>query len=804
MRILDRYVFRETLGPIFLGLAVYTFIMLVRFLFVSAEMIIERGVAAPVVGRMVLATLPNIMVLTLPMSLLFGLLTAVGRLSSDGELVAIRSSGVSLLSLYRPILLLSLALALANTAVSLYGVPWGNSELQRIRLEISSQSIARQVQPRIFYDNFEDKVLYIFNVDRNTQEWLGLFLADALPTSDGEVTLAERGRVKIAEDGERVILELENAEKHVVNLASPQRYQRHFYERIDFVLDESFTSKQKARISANRGLRELKLTELQRKLETEDLPTEQQNLTRVEIHKKLAIPAACLVFGLFALPLGFNNRRGGRSSGFAISMAVILGYYVMLNNGEEAARFGRMAPWLAMWLPNLVLATLGIVLLWRRNRDRDLLPALVGRPFQGLTGLLPTIQRRTGPRPGPGGTPAGSDPRSAGRTGGKGTVGTPTNRPRFPNTLDRYTLRVFLGVMGLVTVSILSLFIVADVSQLIDEILKNKIPRSLVAQYYFFRSFQMLYETAPIIVLVATLITFAVLSRANEVTAAKALGISLYRLSLPTVLVSALVALFCASLQFEILPSTNEQAQALEKIIRGKERNQQVRKADRWLVAKDGRFYHFLHFDPKQQALQRLQIFELANEHSLKRRTVIGNARFQPPGSPAQEGSWNWTDGWVRNFPASGYGLGVKSNQDFTAFRGSRPGDMTEQPDFFAAELRKPEAMGYNELRTYISELKVSGQAVPDLEVDLQNKLAFPAVCFVMALVALPFAFRLGRQGTLYGIGLSIILAMVFFAVMAVFSALGKAEVLPALVAVWSPSVLFGSLAAYLFLGIRT
>jgi lipopolysaccharide export system permease protein len=73
-----------------------------------------------------------------------------------------------------------------------------------------------------------------------------------------------------------------------------------------------------------------------------------------------------------------------------------------------------------------------------------------------------------------------------------------------------------------------------------------------------------------------------------------------------------------------------------------------------------------------------------------------------------------------------------------------------------------------------------------------------------MALVALPFAFRLGRQGALYGIGLSVVLGIVFVGVFAFFGTLGETGALPPVIAVWSPNILFSLLAVYLFLGVRT
>ena len=111
---LDRYILTEILGPLGLGFLVYTFLLLIRFLFQSAEMIIRRGLPASVVGKLLLLTLPNIVVLTLPMSLLFGILIAVGRLSADSEIVAMRALGISTRSIYRPVFFFSAVMFVLN------------------------------------------------------------------------------------------------------------------------------------------------------------------------------------------------------------------------------------------------------------------------------------------------------------------------------------------------------------------------------------------------------------------------------------------------------------------------------------------------------------------------------------------------------------------------------------------------------------------------------------------------------------------------------------------------------------------
>jgi LPS export ABC transporter permease LptF/LPS export ABC transporter permease LptG len=797
---LNRYIISEILGPLGLGFLVYTFILLIRFLFQSAEMIIRRGLPSAIVGKLLLLTLPNIVVLTLPMSLLFGILIAVGRLSSDSELIAMRSSGISLLTLYKPILMLSAFFTLLNTLLMVYALPWGNHALQELRLEITTQSVAQQVQPRVFYEEWEGKVVYVFEVPEGEKRWKGVFLAEALPSSQSnQITIADWGEVKIDPTGEKVVLRLYNAIRHKVDMNAPDRYEISRHKRLDLVLDDQFTSEQKAKIETSKGIRELTVEELRDLRDDPTATAEQRNLAEVEVHKKFSIPMACMVFGLFALPLGINNRRGGKASGFALSIGVIVVYYILLNNGEEAARFGKLPGWLAMWAPNILLASAGFFLLVRRNRDKSLLVSRLDRFIredvwggllrlkgmrQGLRQELKQEQQRR------------SQERAAARPARKTrrrdlVLLLPRLRLVFPNLLDRYVARVFTLVFSLVVLSGVSLFIIFDLTETFDEILKNKVSNVLVLNYYKYLSLQMFYEIAPIVVLVTTLMTFSLLARKNEIIACKALGVSLYRLALPALAVSLLVTLFCTYLETEVLPASNEKVAQMKDRIKGKETVRTYRRADRqWLFGQGRYIYNYLHYDPQQQALQKLQVFDFDAGHRLTRRLSAETANYIGD-------AWVFSNGWSRAFN----GVDVTSYKRFDV---PKIVHYPETPSYFDSEIRPPEQMRYGELKEYIQELKESGQAVPELQVELYNKVAFPVVSVIMALVGLPFAFRLGRQGALYGIGLSVVLGMIFLGIFALFTTLGKAGALPPAVAVWSPGAVFSMLGIYLFLGVRT
>ena len=800
---LDRYILSEIVGPLALGFLVYTSILLLRFLFDSAEMIIRRGLPVSVVGELLMLTLPNIVVLTLPMSLLFGILIAVGRLSSDSELVAMRSSGISLLTLYRPILLMSFLFAILNTGLMVYALPWGNHALQQLRLKITTQSISQQVQPRVFYEEWEGKVLYVFETPEGAGRWKGVFLAESVPSGEAnEITIADWGEVRVEPDGERVVLRLYNAIRHKVNLSSPDRYEISRHRRLDLILEEQFTTEQKAKISVSKGVRELTLEELMDLKEDPTVSPEQRNLAAVEIHKKFSIPAACLVFGLFALPLGINNRRGGKASGFALSIGVILLYYVLLSNGEETARYGRIPGWLGMWAPNVLMAAIGLFLLVRRNKDKSLLLSRLDRwvrqdVWRGLLFLKRRREeRREERRVGQGPHPGQIERRRKSRPELMLRLPRPLlvhRRPRlaFPNLLDRYVVRIFTMVFILVVLSGVSLFIIFDLSETIDEILKNKVSSTVVLNYYKYQSLQMFYDIAPIVVLVTTLMTFSLLARTNEITACKALGMSLYRLALPALAASLLVTLFCGYLESAVLPASNAKVAELKDRIRGSETVRTYRRADRqWLFGQGRYIYNYLHYDPQRASLQRLQVFDFDESHRLSRRLVADSAVFLGD-------VWKFSNGWSRRFE----GVEVKG---YLRFADDRIVRYPETPDYFESEIRPPEQMRYSELKEYIGELRESGQPVPELQVELQNKIAFPVVSLVMALVGLPFAFRLGRQGALYGLGISVVLGIVFLAIFAFFTTLGEAGALPPAVAVWSPSAVFAVLSVYLFLGVRT
>ena len=808
-RLLDRYLLRETIGPLGLGLLVFTFLALLQKLFQFAELIIERDVEVRVVLQLLAYTLPQMIVLTIPMAFLFAILLAIGRMAADSELVAMRASGISLFSVYRPILLMSLLLAAVTTYLMTVTLPAGNKAISELQLAILKRNVNQQVKPRVFYDGLQERVLYVFESAENEDGWRGVFLADAVPGPEQQVIVGETGGINVTPgNGRPPVLMFGLADVHEVDTNDPSTYRLQRLRDASIVIEDRHFRRNEGLV-LDKGVRSMTLSELVQRAEEPGLADDARNQALVEIHKKFAIPGACLVFGLYGIPLGFRNRRTGRSSGFLISVTMFLFYYVMLGNGEEAAVNGQVPPWLAMWAPNLLLLVLGAFLLWRRNRDKGLMIGAVDRYLrEHLWRRILRLGRRRNVR---GRRRRALEDRLA-RAQSLASGGSPT-RPRlrlriepvslrFPGVMDRYIFGVFVRVFLVAVVAALAVYIVSDFTQLIDEMFRNNVPSSVFAVYYLYLSLQIFYDVVPVLVLVTTLVTFGLLSQRNEVVAAKALGFSLFRLAMPALVAAAGIALLSAALENSVLPASNAKVAELKDRIRGNAGPiKSYHSADRqWRYAQDdaggGYIYNYRHYDAARQTLQRLQVFRFDPEHRLIGRLYAAAARYVQ-GSEEDTGGWQLVDAWVREFD----GLTTTNS---SRFAGPQPVDLPEEPEFFDTEVKYADQMNRRELRRHVQDLMAAGNAVPELQMQLHNKTALPVVCLVMGLVALPFAFRLGRQGALYGIGISIMLGIVYYTVISVFVTLGQSEALPPLVAAWSPNALFGTLALYLFLGVRT
>jgi LPS export ABC transporter permease LptG len=796
---LDRLMARQIVAPAVLGFVTYTFLLMMRGLFSLVEQIFVRGLPVKDALAVLLATLPHVMVLTIPMGFLFGVLLGVGRMTNDNEIVALQAAGISVRRLMFPILGLGVALTLLSGYLFTMVIPAGNRSLRdlRIRLFTSAKNIGR-IEPQVFYDEFPSLMLYVQQVDPESGAWLNVLAYDSSSPGEERLILARRGRVvspdagspapgtrsslggKVKETDEHTAepwILLEDAVTHQFFRAKPETY------RVNNNQVQMFRPELKGAgvIRYNLAMRERDTVELigfvrgggelkgSDEMSDEERST-QLRLAALEIHRRLAIPAACIVFGLLALPLGVGSRSGGRGRGFVLSIAVILAYYILSNNAELLALEGSLPPWLGIWLPNICLALLALVLMWRMGRwlgERQSTEGLVARAVRGwrewrarrsldrhrdesLTGSIPvTLQRR--------------------RYGGG-----------FPTLLDRYVIRRLLAPLAMVVASTALLYVVVDLTDRINDIGKNDAPLEVVVAYYWNLVPQVIADVIPFGLLIGVLILLTVLERQQELTALKGAGISLFRMTVPVLLVAILGAAGMWALGEWIVPSSNRVRERLLDRIQGRSTVRSYSGGHRqWLLSRDdSTFYNFLRYDVDNQTLVRFNMYRVDENMGLRFILFSHRVRYK-------NGAWVADSGWYRRIDPDG-------TDDFHEIQSPMELGIAEGPTYFGQEYRSPSEMNHRELAEYIEELLDSGYRPTQLIVRWHQKFSYPLSAIVMVCLALPFGLNRGgrRVTTMQGVALALGLGIVYSILVAVFGKLGEAAVLSPIVGAWAPVVL--------------
>jgi LPS export ABC transporter permease LptG len=303
-------------------------------------------------------------------------------------------------------------------------------------------------------------------------------------------------------------------------------------------------------------------------------------------------------------------------------------------------------------------------------------------------------------------------------------------------------------------------------------------------------------------VLVSALVTVGVMTKNSELLVLRACGISLYRAMAPLVAFALLASGALFLLQDRVLASTNREADRLEAKIRGWS-EQSTRLTQHWRVGTAGHIYLFDVFEPKPPRFTRLHIYDVdQSAWRLRSITYMDQVALQRERRPdgGLVTAWKGKKGWHRELTPGRHAADAPVRYDVIEERVLN----LEPPKYFEASVPKPDQMSLGELRTYIAQLRASGASASAYLVELQRKVAFPLVTVVMTLIAVPFAITTGRRGALYGVGIGIVLAIVYFIVMSVFAAMGQGGVLTPVLAAWAPNLMFSALAAYMILTVRT
>ena len=777
LRILDRYVLRELMAPFGLSLLLLTFALEIPPILQHGETLIAEGASWDIVVRVLATLVPQALGITIPMALLVGLLITLGRLSGDREIVAMEACGVSLGRLLRPLLLFGLVATAATTYVMIVALPFANQAFREITFKLLMTRGETKIKPRVFYTDFPNLVIYVREVTPGVG-WTDVMVSDNSAPTEPHTYLAKRGRLLLDESKRTVQMVLFDGTHHSVNLDEPEKYQEGTFKKTALIIDPETVF---PRTGPMKGYTEMTIAELK----AEMVELKKQNIYPhnqiMAWQKKYSIPAACIAFMLVALGMGVSHRRDGRLAAFVLGIGVVFVYWMLMYMSESIAKAGLLPywfAWLAMWVPNIVVAVWGLVLIAKKLRAPE---------DSSMRFALPFVRRR-------------AHVETAGHSGApvKGTrvvvvIKIPHIAFPRPSILDWYVLKQGLRVAVLAAAGLLALFYIASFIDLSDHVFKGRASGVDVLRYLWWATPQFTYYLVPLAVLMGALVTIGALTKNTELVVMKACGISLYRAAAPLLILAIIGSAILMGLEEGVLAAANRRADAINNVIRGRfptttDLNR------RWVTANNGSIYQYLYFEPGLNRLNGLTIYEFGKDPStLVRRKYFSQVIFNGDREAKGQVMWQGGKGWEREF---------QPKRRFASF--TNQSVAMEGPGYFAGERPDAQYMSYRQLRDHVTALRSGGFNVVPYVVALHRKLAFPFVTLIMALIAVPFAVTTGKRGAMYGIGAGIVLAILYWTAISIFGAIGAGGLMAPALAAWAPNIIFGCAAMYLLLTVRT
>ena len=789
MRILTRYVFREIITSALLGVSLATFVVFLqgpgRQLF---ELLVRSPASPATVFRLFLLSLPPVLPLTVPFGVLVGILIGLGRLASDGEIIAMRASGIPSRIVTPPVLLFAGLATVAAGLAALWLTPTAYNANLKILNKLIAAQLTADVQARVFDEQFPNTILFVGDVRSGSKEfavWRNVFIADLTPPEQrktGTRMEVEGPRVTLAQQAEavpdipnnRIQLHLRNTSVHEIGKDVVSG------THVTYPEGDLYLEAQPPKENLGKPFYRMSSPDLY-KFTHEAHPAANENVeSRIEWNRRLALPIACLTLGLVGIPLGITTRKGGKSSGYI--MAIVLAffvYYLAYISLTGLARQRTLSPELSAWIPNSLFLLAGALFLARLETpgDRDIAAMIRDR----VNRLREFLKRITGARV----------------NGAPVTARALRLLPAlFFQIVDGYVLSLFSFYLVVLLVSFVAMTEVYNFFELLSYIVKNNIPLSKVFTYLFFLTPKLIYDTLPVSVLVAVLVTFGILTKQNEITAFKACGVSVRRLAIPILVMSLALSAALFAFDYYYIPQANVRQEALRAEIKGQPIQTYLRPDRKWIMDQDAKHYrifYYKYFEPAEHAMLGVNIYEIDRAtFQLTREIGAERARWTP-----SLGTWVFVNGWSRDI----HGI---SEANVKRYQATTFPELTERPDYFLKEVKQDKQMNYLQLASYIADLQKSGFDTIKLQVQFHKKFSVPVFALIMAMLSVPFGFLIGNRGAMTGIGVSIAIAMAYWGISQFFEQLGNVDLLPPAAAAWAPDILFGLAGSYLLLRMRS
>jgi LPS export ABC transporter permease LptF/LPS export ABC transporter permease LptG len=763
-KLIERYVLRAIFPYTVASLVLLTTILFAQQTGRYFETIFHGVVPSSLVYGLALALLPTVLVFTIPMAVLSGTIIGLGRMGSDSELVAMRAAGVSTWRILGPALALGLIATGATFELNLKEAPRAQQQLKSVGVRTALYKLDSPVEPRTFTTDIPGYVIYVRDGDKDRGQWGRVFIQSQEGNQISLIT-ARAGRIDSSPEKSELVLQDAMMTRLPAPEAKEQSYTVDRLAQLRRTFDTGRSGLLAAMQKSSSDPDQMGWSELRQAIAQST--GSRQREAGIILHKRLAFSLSPLVFALLGAALALRMRRGSRGFGVLVSLLIMLIYYLLTLGGDQMARAGSLPPIVGGWLATALTLALGIALLGSKRR-------VVGSWFRGKKETTPTVS------PEDHASSSAADERvSAGRW-----------VTRFPTLLDWGILRSMALSFLFGFVALVLIFNVFTTFELWRFIAANRASVRLVTEYLFYLLPLISVELFPGSVLVAALMTYALVARRREAVAWWASGQSVYRLMWPGLSFAILISVGSWYVQERVMPEANVRQDSLRARIRGNIAQVAAGSERRWLVSADGSRIYSYEFDEQRQVLLKPSIYEFDKEQvGLKRVTTGEEGKWLPRGEfEIDRAQWiNLDEPRV-----------TRQSAEQLKITGVDP------PSIFKPTVDRPSQLNADRLRVYIKTLKARGADTAALAVALQRKYAAPFSVIVMALIGMPLAISFGRKSTVVALCAAVVVSLAFWLVSGGFQQLGEHSLLPAGPAVWTPIVIFACGGLYFISRVRT
>ncbi|OGP72586.1 MAG: LPS export ABC transporter permease LptG [Deltaproteobacteria bacterium RBG_16_49_23] len=356
--------------------------------------------------------------------------------------------------------------------------------------------------------------------------------------------------------------------------------------------------------------------------------------------------------------------------------------------------------------------------------------------------------------------------------------------------LNRYVIREYLKVFFLSLSGLILIYIVVLFFQKVDLFIKHQAPFLLIFEYLLYKIPEVVFQwTLPYAVLLSPLLTLGTLSRHSEITAMKAGGVSLYRITIPLFMIALFISLFSFLGNEYLVPLTNQKTRYLLAVKVRKEQQTSFFKNYKLWYHSDRGIFNIQLLDAKEKILKGITLYQFDDQFRCTQRIDAREAKWD-------DGKWRFSQGAIREF---GEGGSIRTVPFSTL-------EIALQEDWesFQRIERQGREMSYTELRNYIQRIQVSGYDSTRYLAELYSKLSYPFLNLIMVLIGIPFALKTGRSGGVaLSVGISVMIGFAYGVTFYVFLSFGKSGVLPPFLAAWTPTVIFGLTGIFTLMSIR-